>query len=305
MLKNSKGPLPRMHCLRAFEAAGRHASFSRAAEELGAHQPAVSRYIAELEHEIGLQLFERHHRSVSLTPVGEVYHYGVTKGLERIAAAALTASRIVEDERVVITCSHAFSHQVLKPRFKALRRALDANVSLRIRTVDYGILQRLDEYESDLTITYNEDIGRPEHRVMLFSEAFTPVCSPEFAATHADVLAEPVTEWGALPFLRLAENHDWATFHDWFEIYGYPSPRPRFIGIEDYVYLIEAAIDGQGVALGWRFYIDHYVNDGLLVSLGDGFVERNRHCFARLTNRGYQRKIAHQCLENLRQPEEQ
>ena len=298
MLKHANGPLPRMNALRAFEAAARHESFSAAAEELGIHQPTVSRYIAGLEHEIGVRLFERSPRAVILTPAGEVYHRAVAIGLERLAAGALSALNIAEDERVIVACSTATSHQFVMPRFVALRRALGEDVCLRILTLDYDMLARLGEHEVDLLLVYEDPGAASGDRVPLFEEAVTPVCSPGFAAIHAEVLARPVSEWGALPFLRLARPaHGWVTWHDWFEVVGYPRPRPRYVGIEDYVYLLEAAVAGQGLALGWRHFVDGYVDAGTLVAVMDGFVGFDRRCFVRLTERGRQRPVARRCLE--------
>lgn len=287
-----------MNVLRAFEATARHLSFSAAAEEMGIQQPAVSRYIAELERDIGLRLFERHRRAVSLTPAGEVFQRAVAVGLERISAGVLTALSVTEEQRVVIACGHATSHQLVMPRFDALRRALGEGVSLRVLTLDYEMLGRLGNHEADLLLGYSELVGATEDRVPVFREAVTPVCSPDFAATHAQVLARPVAEWGSLPFLRLARPAGaWATWHDWFDAVGYPVPRPRLIGLDDYVYLIEAAVAGQGLALGWRHFIDRYIDAGTLVTVVDGFVEFDRSCFAALTERGRQRPIARRCLD--------
>ena len=288
-----------MHALRAFEAAARHSSFNRAAEELGTHQPTVSRYIAELEHEIGVRLFERSHRAVSLTPAGEVFHRAVAIGLERIAAGARTASSVSEDQRVVVACGPGTSYQFLMPRFQDLRQAIGDNTCLRILTLDPDMLDRLANDEVDLVISFDEADDAPEDGVTVFGEAITPVCSPDFAATHAHVLDRPVAEWSSLPFLRLSRlPRGWATWHDWFESTGYPA-QPRYIGIDDYIYLLEAAVAGQGLALGWRYLIDRYLNAGTLVTVVDGFVEPNRSCFARLTRRGRKRRVARRCLDAL------
>ena len=298
MLKHPDGPLPRMNTLRAFEAAARHQNFSAAAEEMGIQQPAISRYIAELEEEIGLRLFERYHRAVSLTPAGEIYQRAVAIGLERIAAGAISALNIAEDQLVVVACGHAISHQLVMPRFDALRGALGEKVCLRILTLDYDMLDRLGRHEVDLVLAYNPAVIAPGDRVPIYQEAVTPVCSPDFAATHAETLARPVSAWGSLPFLRLARpSRGWVTWHDWFESAGYPMPRPRYIGIEDYVYLLEAAVAGQGLALGWRHFIDRQIDAGTLVTVVDDYVTFDRHCFAGLTERGRQRPAARQCLE--------
>ncbi len=286
-----------MNALRAFEAAARHLSFVRAAQELGVHQPTVSRHIADLEYRIGARLFERSRRAVILTPAGEVFHHAVAVCLKRLAAGAVAASSLTEDQRVVVACSHATSHMFVMPRFQALRHALGESVCLRILTLDYDMLNRVGEDEADLVFTYDEAASAPKDRVLAFSEAVTPVCSPDFAATHAQVLAGPVAEWGALPFLRLARSsRGWLSWHDWFEFVGYPQPAPRYVGIEDYVYLIEAAAGGQGLALGWRYFIDRYLDTGKLVKVVDEFIEFDRNCFARLTERGRQRQVAHRCL---------
>ena len=289
-----------MSALRAFEAAARHESFTAAAEELGIQQPAVSRLIAELEHEIKVRLFERSGRAVILSPAGEVFQRAASVGLNRIAAGALSAAALAEDRRVILACGHATSHLFMMPRFRALRRALGDNVCVRILTLDFGMLDRLGANEVDLVIGWEETDSAPEDRAAVFREAVAPVCSPEFAATHAQVLAGPVEGWGALPFLRLARPaRAWATWHDWFDTVGYPSPRPRYVGIEDYVYLLEAAVAGEGLALGWRHFVDRYLDAGTLVAVTEDFVEFDRSCFARLTERGRQRQDARRCLEAL------
>lgn len=298
MLKHPKGPLPRIQPLRAFEAAARHSSFVRAAEELGIHQPTVSRHVAELEQEIGVRLFERDHRSVRLTLAGEVYQRAVATGLEQIAAGGLTALNLAEDKRVVIACAPALSHLILIHRFQHLRLAIGQDVCLRILTLDPDRIGLLDDSDVDLTLTYHDNASAPEGGMPVFGEAITPVCSPDFAAAHADVLARPVEEWGAMPFLRLARPAlGWATWHDWFDSAGYPAPPPRYIGIEDYAFLLASAVAGEGLALGWRHFIERHLDEGRLVTVVDGFVEGNRSCFARLTERGRKRPEAHRCFD--------
>ena len=287
-----------MHALRAFEAAARHSNFNRAAEELGTHQPTVSRYIAELEHEIGVRLFERSHRSVTLTTAGEIFHRAVAIGLERIAAGARTATSVSEDQRVVVACGPGTSYQFVMPRFENLRQVIGNDACLRILTLDPDMLDGPGDDEVDLVIAFDETKGAPEDWATVFEEAVTPVCSPDFAAAHAHVLARPVAEWSSLPFLSLARPaRGWATWHDWFESAGSPAPPPRYTGIEDYVYLLDAAVAGQGLALGWRYFIDRHLDAGTLVTVVDGFVESNRSCFARLTRRGRQRPVARRCLD--------
>ena len=103
-----------------------------------------------------------------------------------------------------------------------------------------------------------------------------------------------------MPFLRLARPAlGWATWHDWFDFAGYPVPRPLYIGIENYVYLLVSAVAGEGLALGWRYFIERHLDEGTLVKVMDDFVECDRSCFARLTERGRQQSLANQCLDAI------
>ncbi|MDE0713848.1 MAG: LysR family transcriptional regulator [Gammaproteobacteria bacterium] len=291
-------PLPSIRALRIFESAVRHLSFSAAAEECHTTQPAVSRTIADLERRLSVRLFERDHRIIRLTEAGEIFHRSVAIGMERIAAGVIAASSIPEGQRVVVACGHGTSHLFVMPRFEALRRALGEDICLRILTLDYDMLDRMDDSEVDLMLIFEKNSDASEDMVAVFNEAITPVCSPGFAATHTQILDRPVAEWSSMPFLRLARSAQcWATWHDWFESAGYPEPLPRYTGIEDYVYLLEAVISGQGLALGWRHFIDHHIDSGTLVTVSDSFVELDRGCFARFTKRGRLRPVAHQCLD--------
>ena len=89
------------------------------------------------------------------------------------------------------------------------------------------------------------------------------------------------------------------TWDDWFESAGCPPPRPCYVDISDYVYLLEAAAAGEGLALGWRHLVDGYLDEGRLIPVAGGYVEFDRHCFARLTDRGRRRPDARRCLDAL------
>ncbi len=121
-----------MKALRAFDAAARLANFTRAAEELGIRQPAVSRYIAELEQMTGLRLFDRDGRAVRLSPAGEVYHRNVAIGLGRIALAVGWAETIAEQRFVNVACGGSSSELFLRPRLGYLQREIGGNTLVRL-----------------------------------------------------------------------------------------------------------------------------------------------------------------------------
>ena len=288
-----------MRALRTFERAGRLGSFTRAAEELHTTQSAVSRAIAGLEHRLAVRLFERHHRSVSLTEAGELYHKTVTDSLARIASAATTAAATVDDHRVVIACGPATSAMFLMPRFETLRAGLGEDAVVRVLGCDYDMLDRLNEADADIVLSYRA-ASAPGDRVVVFHEAVTAVCSPRFAAAHAGTLRRPVARWGSLPFLSFARpSQGWMSWDDWFEAVGRPEPEPRYVNYDDYVYLIDAAVAGRGLALGWRHFLDRYFVAGSLVMAVDGFAAVDRAHYARLTERSRQRPLARRCLAVL------
>ena len=292
-----------MQTLRAFESAGRLQSFSRAAAELDTTRSAVSRAIADLERRIAARLFDRRHRSVSLTEAGELYHRAVSDGLARIARATSAATIAARDNRIVIACGRATSELFLMPRIEALRRELGDDAVLRVLRCENNFLARpelIDIDNIDLLVSYHGATDVPANRVVTFHEAVAPVCSPEFAATHADTLRRPVTQGGSLPFLNLARpTRGWATWDNWFEAVGRPVPMPRFRNFDDYVYMLDAAAAGQGLALGWRNFMDRFFNAGSLLAVGDGFVEFDRPLVARLTERGLGRPLALRCFAVL------
>ena len=298
----SGGTLPRMKALRAFEAAARYRSFSRAAEELGIRQPAVSRYVSELERDFGTRLFERAGRSVALTPAGEACRRGVAAGLERIAAAARAARGLADNRQVIVTCSHEASHFLVMPRYAELRRALGGDVGIRILTYHYDARSLPADLAADIRLTWDPADAAPEDRVVTLREQVRPVCSPAYGAAHAEILAGPVAGWGGLTLLDLVRpNEGWASWDDWFAAAGWPDRPPRRVDVDSYAHVLEAAVAGHGVALGWRHFIERFLEAGELVALGDGFVGFDRAFYGVLTESGRRKPPARRCLEFLGQ----
>ena len=296
-------PFPSTRMLRTFESAGRLGSFSAAADELDTTQSAVSRTIAELERRMAVRLFERRHRGVSLTEAGELYHKAVSASLARIAGAAVLASRAAEDNRVVIACGRATSGLFLMPRFEILRQRLGEDADIYILRCEEFFLERpdvMDIERIDILVSYHSAAGIPDELVVAFPEAIAPVCSPGFAAAHADVLRLPVAQWGSLQFLSFARpSLGWAIWDDWFEAAGRPDPLPRYEKYDDYVHMLDAAVAGQGLALGWRNFMDRFFGAGSLVPAADRFVGFDRPLVARLTDRGRHRPLARRCLDTF------
>lgn len=290
--------IPSTSALLAFESAARHSNFSRAAEELNTSQSAISRHIGTLESRLGTRLFDRSERRLRLTREGEQYHRAVLAGLEGIQAAAMAIADAAGGDHVTIACTHEVSHLFILPRFEALQAAVGADTRIHVMTVDYEALEAVPESGIDLVLAYDWPPAGPDSQVVALAEAVAPVCSPAFAARHRAVLDGPPQDWGGLPFLSMsARNRGWATWDDWFAIHGVPTPPPRFHDVNNYVYLLEAAAAGRGLALGWRGLIDRYLDTGALVLAADLWAAFDHPITATLTRRGRGRAAARTCLD--------
>ncbi|MDE0035835.1 MAG: LysR family transcriptional regulator [Deltaproteobacteria bacterium] len=290
-------PIPGIHALIAFEAAARFGSLSRAAKELHTSQPVLSRHIGKLEAELSAQLFERTSTGVRLTDTGSRYHDAVARSLDILqAAGAEVRSR---EQQVVIAGTNETSHLFVMPRYEALHEALGEHVRIRIVN-DYrpNTLNPRHDPVADVVLTWDAASLTSQDRVVALMEALRPLCSPGYAATYADVLEGPVSGWTGLSFLDLTlPQRGFGAWKDWFEAAGCPDASPRYLGFNSYAYVLEAATARQGIALGWRGFIERYLDNGSLVPLGDGFVETGNTYYCVLTENGRANPLARKCLE--------
>ena len=289
--------LPSANALLAFECAARHGSFTLAARELRTSQAAISRHIAGLETWLAARLFERSRAGATLTDAGERFRDGVAAGIAAIRRGAAEATELAHTEQVVIACSHEASHFLVMPRYADLRRALGEDVGIHVLTYLHDARSLPADPAADIRLTWDPADTAPEDRVVTLRDAVRPVCSPAYAAAHAQTLAGPVASWDGLTLLDLLRpNEGWASWEDWFARAGQPDRPPRRRGLDNYVFVLEAAAAGHGIALGWRHVIDRFLEAGTLVALGDGFVNFDRAYYGVLTERGRRKPLARRCL---------
>ena len=298
MVMNPRDPyrVPPGNALIAFESAARHGTFTEAARELRTSQAAISRQIAKLETWLSARLFERSRAGVTLTEAGKRFLDGVTTGLAAIHRGAAEAAELSQAEQVVIACSHDAAHCLIMPRYGALRQMLGEDVQVRILIYHYSAQHLPSDPSADIVLSWKAAGADPEDSLS-FKEAVRPICSPAYAAAHGQILAGPVAGWGGLTFLDLLlPNEGWASWEDWFAAAGRPDEAPLRVGFDCYTYVLEAAVRGQGIALGWRCFIHRSLEAGALVVLGDGFVETGNLYFAMLTEKGRRKPLARKCL---------
>lgn len=254
--------LPPLASLRAFESAARHLSFRAAADELSVTQSAISHQVAELERRLGVKLFDRHSRRVALTPAGEQYHPYLREAFDRIAqGTALVRSLGSPSRDLDVQVYVTVAVRWLIPR---LHSFTTAHPEVRVRFNTSHLDWEFDETAGDVAIVCT---GRPErpglHATHLFDAQLTPVCSP--ALVHGGIGMRQPADLVNHSLLQLYTAADeWPV---WLRAAGVPADvgqsGPRF---DSYLLALEAAIDGQGVAIVPRFLAAADLRGGRLVA---------------------------------------
>ncbi len=242
--------LPSLNALRAFEAAARHLSFKRAAEELHVTPAAISHQIKALEEELGQPLFRRLNRLLLLTDAGQLLLPGASEGFDRLAEAVCRLGQTRTLSTLVVSVAPSFASKWLVPRlerFAAAHPEIDVRVSASITPVD------LHRDPVDIAIRFG--FGRyPGLEVTkLFDEAVAPLCAPHLISGDPPLRRLEDLRHHTLLHDDSAEFHGVGTRPDWrmwlkaAGVDGVDTTRGPHFSFADHA--IQAAIEGAGVAL--------------------------------------------------------
>jgi len=230
--------LPPLNAVRAFEAAGRHGSFTGAAEELGVSHSAISRHVRGLEKRLGVSLFRSQSRGLALTDEGQRYLAALTPALDRISAAS-EALRAAAEGRVVVNSDPMFAERWLLPRLPDFEAAYP-NVALDLVASDR--VARLDKHEADVALRFHQHGYDGPDADLLTNLPLYPYAVPAIA----DALAGPRDFLGH----SLLVERDGDPWRRWFRLAGLPEDRipdvPRRFNA---VLSVAAAAAGQGIIL--------------------------------------------------------
>jgi len=235
--------LPPLNALRSFEAAARYESFTRAAEELHVTQSAVSQQVKALEAHLGVKLFNRERQRLKITPAGRDYLVEIREALDHVGAAT---ERLIQRQSagvLTVSTSQDFAAKWLVhrlARFAAAHPGIDLRVSATMHNVDFA------REDVDVAVRHGDGNWPGLDATRLCAEQIFAVCSPKLLAGR-DRLRRPadVLKW---PLLRLEDQSK--AWERWFALAGVAAPE-RLPGpvLNRASMLIDAAIDGQGVAL--------------------------------------------------------
>ena len=235
-------PIPPLPPLRLFEAAARHESFTKAADELGLTASAVSHGIDSLEKWLGVELFHRRPRGVTLTPAG---HHLLPYVSEALAMVALGVQRLPGrrgERRVVLSVAPTFAQRFLVPRLPRFR-TLHPGIRLAIDTSHRQALFPMEGV--DLSIRMGKGAWPGVKSDLLFREQLVPVATSDYLAS---VRRDGEINWAKVTFLRVSSLElDWGA---WIEGAGAQIEIGEDLHFDTVSLATDAAASGMGIAIG-------------------------------------------------------
>lgn len=254
------------HHLAVFEAAARHLSFTRAAAELNVSQPAVSAAIKQIEATLGAALFTRGHRSVTLTEAGRELSGEVTDGFQRMIRTGERLRAAHRGRHVTLSISSAFAAYWMAPRLGDFR-ALHRDIDLRLQTTDKDI--DLAAEGLSLGVRRGDGDWKGYDSALIAPERLMAVAAPRYLAQ-----AGPFRSLLALSRARLIHLDEpfrpRPSWTEWFHALGQPyADLGDGLRLNDYAIVLQTAMAGEGVSLGWAHVVDRLISLGLLAPVGD------------------------------------
>jgi LysR family transcriptional regulator, glycine cleavage system transcriptional activator len=255
-------PLPPLNSVRAFEAASRHLSFSRAAEELGVTQGAISKHVIALEDFIGAQVFVRSPTGLSLTQEGYTLMEALRPAFAMMADAfAHYHRRSPRSNTCRIATIASFASQFLVPRLPEFREKhpdIEIEFITSIRLVD------LEREEADVAVRYGLGQYKGLVSTRLVKGVLTPVCSPELHQQYGNDLEALVCNTRRI---QTAGYNEW---RDWSKEVGIDleKTQPAYV-IEDFLVAIKALVMGQGLGLLPQILVRDQIDKGELVQFSE------------------------------------
>lgn len=261
--------IPSPKSLLMFEAAARSGSFTAAAREFNVSQPSISRAVAQLEETLGVRLLERQPRGLVLTRDGSELYAAVRDGFGLVGTALASIGQRNRAAKPLITLSlsSSFVAHWLVPRLREFNADFP-QVDLRFDLIS-GVMGGIAD-NVDLATRIDPEDDTHFHRWPLVDEVIVPVCSPAYLAARGTLRGDGEGH----VFLHLTDH----PIQKWSMLRRGRSGRPGGTWHEftDYAVILQAAINGEGIALGWVSVVSSLMVKGTLVPAADEKVETGR-----------------------------
>lgn len=263
-------PLPPLNSIRAFDVAARHMNFSRAAEELGVTQGAISKQILILEDFIGIRLFERLPGGLSLTHEGVSLQKEISPAFERLGEAFTKFSRRPPRSNICrISTVSAFATQFLVPRLRKFESDLphiDLQILTSFRLVD------LSREEVDMSIRYGAGNWDDVISTPLVSGRLIPVCCPSYyAKSKTTNLEDFVNQSRRVQIFSTDEWSGWETIAD----VTFSNEEKIYI-MEDFFVAMKSVIEGHAIGLLPEVLARPHILDGRLFQFSDMVLDQDQ-----------------------------
>ncbi len=254
--------LPPLSSLRVFEAAARHNSFRKAADELNLTASAVSHGIQTLESWLGVELFHREARRLRLTGAGEIYAPLVNQALTVLAKATDQLPGRKATGTLAVSSAPTFANKILLPRLERFAGRFP-DIRVTIDTSQRLVDLTLDEF--DIAIRFTPEKKPASNWTLLGMETLMPVCSPGLKKQFGTSSDEVLLAHAPLIHVTVVST-DWSY---WFRETGMeiPSSINGGLRVDTIQMALDAAKRGLGVVLGRRPLVDDDIESGLLVPL--------------------------------------
>ena len=263
--------LPSLNALVAFEAVMRRGTFAEAARELGVTGPAVSRTIGRLEKHLGLSLFGRTPTGAVPTREGNELFSGISRSFGEIESTLTRLKQLAQPQRrpTVLSVSSAFATHWFMPRLTRFQACFpDEQVHFDMISGPLGGPAR----DADIAMRFDHRPEPGEHVELLMPELILPVGAPQCVARAGAVETLPS---GVPRLITLDGSHpDWA----WLAAHAVIPPCHRELRFADYSLVLQAALVGQGIALGWLNVVSQLLVRGELVPASTRVITTGRRC---------------------------
>lgn len=253
-------PLPSLNGLRAFEAAARHLSFTRAADELNVTQTAISHQIRRLEEQLGIPLFVRRNRALALTREAEAYLPAVRTAFDDLRQATARLRRPASDGLLVVSTTASLAAKWLVTRVAGFQ---DAHPGIEVRISTSAQLVDFNREAVDMAVRYGHGKWPGVRADWLMAEDMFPVCSPALLDGAHPLRGPQDLEHHTLLHATVSRE-DWQL---WLTAAGLPATwaTRRGLSFDQSFMATQAAMDGLGVALGRSNFVEDDIAAGRLV----------------------------------------
>jgi LysR family transcriptional regulator, glycine cleavage system transcriptional activator len=261
MFRQMTGRLPSLNGLRAFEVAARHLSFTNAAAELNVTQTAISHQIRRLEQELGVRLFVRQNRALTLTTEARDYLPGVRAAFNDLRLATDRLLRKDNDHVLTVSTLASLAAKWLLPR---LSRFQEEHPGIDVRITTSTSLVDFKSGDVDAAIRYGRGQWPGLRADWLMADQLFPVCSPALVTGAKPLRCPEDLADQTLLHSSGGYDDDWRL---WLTAAGLPPDMSRQPGLTfDLIFMtVQAAIDGIGVAMGRTSYVEADIAKGRLV----------------------------------------